>query len=132
MIPTTPFLGLKPPLAETSRDRVLTDAELRLVWKAAEAVGFPSALWSSCCFSPVSERRGRQDGLPELDGSVWTIPAVRTKNSLEHVVPLPPQASAILDAVPRIAGAGYVFTRSGTTPAADYSAGKKAWTLPCW
>ncbi|WP_171070291.1 tyrosine-type recombinase/integrase [Methylobacterium terricola] len=126
MIPTTPFLGLKPPLAETSRDRVLTDAEVRLVWKAAEAVGYP--------FGPMvqlllltGQRRDEVGKMvwPELDGSVWTIPAVRTKNSLEHVVPLSPQAIAILDAAPRIAGAGYVLTRSGTTAAADYSAGKK-------
>lgn len=126
MIPTTPFLGLKPPLAETSRDRVLTDAEIRLVWLAAEEIGFP--------FGPMvqlllltGQRRDEVGKMvwPELDGSVWTIPAVRTKNSLEHVVPLAPRVCAILDAVPRIAGAGFVFTRSGTTPAADYSAGKK-------
>ena len=48
IIATSPCAGVKPPTAERSRDRVLSDPELRAVWHAAERGGYPSALWSSC------------------------------------------------------------------------------------
>lgn len=126
IITTTPFLGLKPPLAETSRDRVLTDAEVRLVWRAADKVGFP--------FGPAvklllltAQRRDEVVRMVrgEVEGDLWTLPSGRTKNSLEHLVPLSPPALSILDSVPRIAGAtGYVFTRTGEAPMTDYSSAK--------
>lgn len=126
IITTTPFLGLRPPLAETSRDRVLTDAEVRLVWRAADAVGFP--------FGPAvklllltAQRRDEVIRMVrgEVDGDLWTLPPERTKNSLEHIVPLSPPALSIFNAVPRIAGsAEYVFTRTGTAPMSDYTSTK--------
>ena len=126
IIATTPFLGLKPPLTETSRDRVLTDAEVRLVWRAADAIGFP--------FGPAAQllllTAQRRDEVirmvrAEVEGDLWTLPPERTKNSLEHLVPLAPPALSILEAVPRIAGAaGYVFTRSGSAPMSDYTSTK--------
>lgn len=126
IITTTPFLGLKPPLTETSRDRVLTDAEVRLVWRAADAVGFP--------FGPAvklllltAQRRDEVIRMVrgEVDGDLWTLPPERTKNSLEHLVPLSPPALSVLDGVPRIAGAaGFVFTRTGQSPMTDYSSAK--------
>ena len=126
IIATTPFLGLKPPLTETSRERVLTDAEVRLLWQAADVVGFP--------FGPAAKllllTAQRRDEVirmvrSEVDGDLWTLPAGRTKNSLEHLVPLSAAAGAILNAVPRIAGsAGYVFTRTGESPVSDYTGGK--------
>ena len=39
LIISSPVAGLKAPHAETSRDRVLTDDELRRVWQAAEGLG---------------------------------------------------------------------------------------------
>jgi integrase len=126
LIATTPFLGLKPPLAETSRDRVLTEAEVRLFWRAADAVGFP--------FGPAAQllllTAQRRDEVirmvrSEVDGDLWTLPAERTKNSLEHLVPLAPPALSILGAVPPIAGAaGYIFTRTGDAPMSDYASTK--------
>lgn len=126
LIETTPFLGLKPPLSETSRDRVLSEAEIRLVWRAADAIRFP--------FGPAvqlllltSQRRDEVTRLvwSEIDGDLWTLPAERTKNSLEHLVPLSEPARRILDGVPRISGpAGYAFTRTGTAPISDYSSSK--------
>lgn len=126
LIETTPFLGLKPPVSETSRDRVLGEAEIRLVWSAADAIGFP--------FGPAvqlllltGQRRDEVTRLvwSEIDGDLWTLPAERTKNSLEHFVPLSEPVRRILDGLPRIVGpAGYAFTRTGTAPISDYSSSK--------
>lgn len=126
LIVTTPFLGLKPPVAETSRDRVLTDAEVRLVWRAADVVGFP--------FGPMvqvllltGQRRDEVARMvrSEIADDLWTIPAPRTKNSLEHIVPLSTVAVSLLGTLPRIAGRpGYIFTRTGSAPISDYSSSK--------
>ncbi len=45
----------------------------------------------------------------DLLNNLWTIPAEHTKAKREHKVPLPPQASALLAALPRIAGSDLVF-----------------------
>ena len=37
------------------------------------------------------------------DLSTWTIPASRAKNGVAHIVPLSPQASAVLHGAPRLA-----------------------------
>src|SRR4029077_3385579 len=41
IIATSPCAGVKPPTAERSRDRILTDAELQSVWQAAGKIGGP-------------------------------------------------------------------------------------------
>lgn len=127
LITSTPFLGLKPPLPNPSRDRVLSDAEVRWAWLCAERIGFPFGPMVQLLLLTGTRRNETGEMVwSELDGTVWTIPGARTKNSLEHVVPLPPAAIEILAAVPRIAGRpGYVFTRNGSTPASDLSAGKR-------
>jgi hypothetical protein len=40
LLMTSPLIGLQKPHAEKSRDRILTDDELRNVWKAADAAGY--------------------------------------------------------------------------------------------
>ncbi len=116
---TNPFEGVKA-TRETSRERVLSDDEVRLLWKATERVGYP--------FGPLArillltgQRLGEVAGLcwAELDGDVWRLPAERVKNGLAHVVPLSAAVLAELEALPRIAG-GYVFTTTGRTPVSGY------------
>ena len=45
VIDRNPCAGLKAPTQETSRERVLTDEEIRLAWLAFEKVGWPFRLW---------------------------------------------------------------------------------------
>lgn len=45
----------------------------------------------------------------DLDATVWTVPGERMKAGREHRVPLSPAALALLDALPRTAGADLVF-----------------------
>ena len=45
----------------------------------------------------------------EVEGDVWTIPGGRIKAKREHRVPLSPRAVAILDELPRLDGAEFVF-----------------------
>lgn len=45
----------------------------------------------------------------DMKAGIWTIPAARMKMDREHRVPLPPEAMAILEALPRLAGNPLVF-----------------------
>src|ERR1700730_1817054 len=45
----------------------------------------------------------------DLDAKLWTLPAARAKNSIEHSIPLSDQTVEILKALPRIASSAFVF-----------------------
>lgn len=117
-----PTTGVKPPAKERSRDRVLSDDEIRWLWKATEAEGQP--------FGPLArvllltgQRLGEGVGMTdrEVDGEVWHLAASRTKNGRAHDVPLSAAALAELAGVKRIKGArGLIFTTTGETPVSGY------------
>jgi integrase len=123
-----PFTGL--PSIEggaPARDRVLTDAEIGAVWRAASTLGEP--------FGPVmklllltAQRREEVAGLrwSELaqDLATWTLPSARTKNAKAHVVHLSQPARALLGAVQRVEGRDLVFSTTGATPPSGFSRAK--------
>lgn len=123
IIALNPASGVKPPVHENGRDRVLSDDEIRLFWKACEGVGYP--------FGPIGklllltgQRRGEVSEMTdsEIGGNEWNLDASRTKNKRAHSVPISQVAGAILAGVERIAGkAGYVFTTTGKTPVSGFS-----------
>jgi integrase len=56
---------------------------------------------------------------------VWTLPAKRSKNGLEHVIPLSGAALSILESIPRIGKRdGFVFTTTGETAVSGWSKAK--------
>jgi len=122
-----PFAGIKPPAKEVSRDRVLSDDEIRWLWRGSEAVGYPFGPLAR--FLLVTGQRLREGaGLrwDELDGDLWRLPGARVKNGRAHAVPLSAAALAELGALPRIAGASgpvYAFTTTGDTPVSGFNRG---------
>jgi integrase len=119
IIDVSPIAGIKPPAAETARDRVLSDDELKAVWEAADALepvyaGFIKLLiLTGQRLREVSEMEWKEI---DLDAKLWTLPAARAKNSIEHSIPLSDQTVEILKALPRIAGSDFVFTINGRNP----------------
>jgi len=85
-----------------SRTRVLSDDELRKVWETAGDTTLGKIikllLLTGC-------RRHEIGGLKwseiDLDAKTITLPASRTKNKHEHVVPLVPMAVAIIRSIPK-------------------------------
>ena len=59
----------------------------------------------------------------DLEARLWTIPAARTKNSIEHIVPLSQQALALISPLPRIGArdGGFVFTTTGRSPPVNFA-----------
>src|SRR5262249_49507190 len=113
-ISVSPCVGVKPPSAERSRDRVLTDEELARVWGAADRLSYPFAALIRLLVL-TGQRRGEVAGLrwSEIKGDLWTLPAGRAKNAKEHDVPLSRAALDILAGMPRI-GEDFVLTVAGT------------------
>ena len=128
IIQVSPCTLVSPPAPERSRDRVLTDAEIKLVWQAADAEGWP--------FSPLvkmliltgqrlSEVGGMRWNEIDFQNKVWTLPPERVKNSERHGVPLSQPAIEILSALPRISTTkGIVFTTRRDVAVSGFSRAK--------
>jgi integrase len=124
----SPCMGVKPPSEEKSRDRTLSDRELKQVWLAADKIGWP--------FGPMlkmliltGQRRDEVARMMwaevDLDNRLWTLPRERVKNNEPHEVPLSDEAIAILKSVPRIEDSPYIFTTTGASPSSSYSRNKR-------
>ena len=122
VIEVSPAMNVKAVAKETSRDRVLSDDELRWFWAACEVEGQPwGALGKVLLLTGqrLSEVAGMTDA--ELHGDEWHLPAGRTKNKRAHDVPLSDTVQAVLGAVERIDGKpGFIFTTTGTTPVSGF------------
>lgn len=124
IIPASPMAGVRNPAPETSRDRVLSDAELRLFWTATGAIGQPfGGLYRFLLLTGQRLREAAEMSPCEVEGDVWTIPGARAKNGDPHVVPLSAEALEVLTAVPRV-GDRYVFSTAGTAPVSGFSRAK--------
>lgn len=126
----SPCAGLKPPGKHVSRDRVLTDDELRAIWKHT-GTHADTAHTLIRLLILTAQRTGEVCGIAwdEIDetNAVWTIPADRTKNHKPHAVPLTATALAIIAEIPRT-DSPLVFPARGkpTQPYAGYTKPKMA------
>jgi integrase len=130
IVTTNPFAGIKAPSSERgrARERVLSDVELRLVWKAAEAIGWPFG----SIVKLLALTGARRDEVAQMewreidfDCALWTLPAARSKNRREHAIPLSDAALEILRSLPRIERSGFVFTTTnGRVPVSGFNKAK--------
>ena len=129
VIKASPCTGIRPPAAETSRDRILTDNEVKLFWQAASSFEYPfGPMWLLLLLT--GQRREEVAGMTRrelaLDGDkpLWTIPGTRAKNGIPHAVPLSSTAVDIIKALPKTGKAGFCFTTTGDTHVTGYSRSK--------
>lgn len=113
-------IGIKPPVEKVSRERVLTDDEIRQLWAATTATGGDTIMDRYAKVLRVllltGQRRGEVGGMCrtelDLDRQVWRLPSERTKNALPHDVPLSQQVLEIIQA-PELTAADHLFGRNG-------------------
>ena len=126
VIEVSPVMNVKAVAKETSRDRVLSDDELRWFWAACEAEGQPwGALGKVLLLTGqrLSEVAGMTDA--ELQGDEWHLPADRTKNKRAHMVPLTAVVRDALDTIVRSDGpVGLYHTTNGRTPLSGFNKGR--------
>lgn len=126
----SPFEQMKSPKSVASRERVLTDSELKEIILRLGDLGPPFDRMFRLLMI-TGQRRDEVSGMTwaELNRSraEWTMPGNRTKNAKAHIVPLNLNAIVELDS---LAGGvnwphkGFVFSTNGRTPVSGYSRAK--------
>jgi integrase len=122
---TNPAIGTPKPKEPPERTRVLTDAELLLLWKATEEPTEFNRIVRLLILT--GQRRSECGGMcwSELDPDrgTWTIPKERAKNGREHEVPLGSLALEVIGSVHKVLGRDLLFgvrTGRGFTGWAEY------------
>lgn len=127
IIAMSPTQGVKPVAKERSRDRVLSDDEIRWFWLSCEDLGFPWGQLGQTLLL-TGQRLGEVAGMtdPEISGDIWSMAPERTKNGRAHNVPLSETVSEVLRSVDRLKGASsFVFTTTGAKPLSGFHKGRK-------
>jgi integrase len=90
-----PVVGTNKAIDEVSRDRVLSDEELRLIWQHAGDGDYGAIVRLLVL---TGQRREEVGGMlwRELKDDLWIVGSDRTKNGLPHEVPLASESLAIL------------------------------------
>jgi integrase len=107
------------------RQRLLSDAEVRLVWKATE--GLPEVTYPYYQFIRLLPGARRSELAEatwseiDLESGVWTIGGDRMKNGSPHAVALPGMAMEIIRSLPRFSGPYLFSTTFGERPIQAFS-----------
>jgi integrase len=122
------------------RERILTDDELRAIWKTADAAADP--------FGPLVQllllTGARRNEIAHMrwaeidDAGNWTLPAARHKLKTDLTRPLSKAARDVIARLPRIAGCEYMFSGDGAKKIGgistrkerfDKASGTSGWTI---
>ena len=122
----SPADHIKPRHKESERDRVLSDAEIKAIWNAAEAMSGPYSAWLKllllCGQRRVETASMRRSQI--IDGS-WHLSATDTKNKQPHIIPLPNQAQRLVDQLIEKEGNFLIKSgRNGDRPVNGFSKAK--------
>lgn len=136
IVTENPFRDIEVPAPPRARDRVLSEGEIRWLWAATAAVGWPFGdlarllLLTGQRRDEVAASEWRELSVPD---ATWSIPPERTKNGRRQVLPLAPQVISILGALPRVVDKKqggkeepkFVLSTNAETPVSGYSRAKK-------
>jgi integrase len=101
------------------RDRVLTDDELRALWRAAE--GWDHAFGRMLRFALLTAARRDEAAKmrrSEVKDDIWTVPAARYKTGIDFELPLSRAALSMVEEAPK---AGFLFTTGGEAGLAGFT-----------
>jgi len=114
ILSANPCAGVRPPVQEVSRDRVLSDEELVLIWRAAGELGEPFGAFVKLLILTAQRRdevAGTRWSEVDLAKRLWTLPRERVKNDTAHEIPLSIHAVEVLNSLTKLAGEpDYVLT----------------------
>ena len=113
--------------SEHTRARVLTDDEIRAVWRTAEGMAGPFGHY--CKFLLLTAARRNEAAhlrWQEIVGTDWLLPASRNKTKNDLTRPLSAAALKALADVPRIAGSDFVLPPTAVASAAWRGASGKS------
>ncbi|MGC9954033.1 MAG: integrase arm-type DNA-binding domain-containing protein [Rhizomicrobium sp.] len=109
------------------RQRVLTDEELRQVWRAAIELGYPFGTLTQLLLvtgQRLNEAARARWSEFDLAAKLWTLPPERMKGDAAHEVPLSSLALELIRAIPRFDGEYVLTTTFGERPISGFSKAK--------
>jgi integrase len=127
LVDHNPCLGVPMPAKAKQRDRVLSEDEIRSLWRALDdlepvmAATFKMRLLTAQRGVEVLSMRWEH-----IDGDWWTIPAEVSKNGLTHRVSLAPQTQQLLEQLRPLTGDSEWVFASPRKPNAHITAVQKA------
>jgi integrase len=135
----SPCTGLKMPHKAETRDRVLSDHELRAIWLAAEQCGTPGTIIKLLMLTGQRKTEISSLRAEWIVEDTITLPAEITKNKRRHAFPIGPLTRSVLDPLVKC-GTGLLFPARGHTNKAfngwgaskesiDQLANIPAWTI---
>ncbi len=138
-LPANPAAGIKKKPVERQRERTLADDELRAIWRAADAIGYPGGTLAKLLIL-TGQRRDECRCLEWSEvregGALWLLPGARNKSKRDHRLPLPEAVQTLLGTAPR--HGSFVFSSDGKKPyngtrslkeALDSKSGVAGWVL---
>lgn len=111
---SNPFMGMKQPNEEHSRERTLSVSEIKTLWSNLDKADMSEGIRSALRMILITgQRPGEVIGMhvSEIAGRWWTIPSERSKNKLAHRVYLSDMAMKIIDGKH-----GYIFESTAPPP----------------
>ena len=104
ILDASPCVRIKAPASENRRDRALSDDEIATLWSGLDKTEISETVCLALKFLLITgQRKGEVIAAEwsEIDraNGLWTIPAEKAKNGVQHVVPLSPLALTVLDAI---------------------------------
>jgi len=129
VIEADPTTRVQKPTKEESRDRVLSDAEIRAFWLGCKTLGWPFGMAFRLLLL-TAQRKSEIAELnwPEFDekDAALEFAGARYKTGRPHRVPLSKAALELLASLPRLDGCDLVFSTNGKTPISGFSKAKDA------
>jgi integrase len=129
-VEASPAAVVKPPGREVSRDRVLSDAELAVIWRCCERAGWPFGDLFRLLIA-TGQRLGEAAAMRweniDLAARIWTVPAELSKNAVANEVALSGLAIEILEGLPPFGHrGGFVFPsmNGSANPVSGFSRAK--------
>ncbi|MEH6468205.1 MAG: tyrosine-type recombinase/integrase [Porticoccus sp.] len=118
---------VKPPLKkEKPRSRYLLQEEIKLIWDALDAFGYPFGAYIKLLMA-TGQRRSEVQLIrfSDIDFEKKTWTQKDNKGGRPHIVPLSDFALTIIDSIENVYGSEYLFTLGGMSPMSVNSKDKK-------
>jgi integrase len=131
---TPPFIrGMRRvPAQARKRSRVLSDDELRRVWRTAEADDGPFGAFIRLLLLTAQRReKVRSMRWDDLDGDAWTIVSEAREKGNPGTLRLPPLAMKIIAQQPRLASNPFIFPGRSDGPLAGFSERHASFKASC-
>ncbi|QQS10733.1 MAG: site-specific integrase [Rhodospirillales bacterium] len=101
----SPMVAVEAPAPERARDRVISDEEIALMWRAADRMSYPFGPCVQLLILTGARRNEiaeAERGEFDLDAATWLLPAARSKNKRPHLRHLSPLTVELLKTLPEL------------------------------